>query len=480
MNIRKTIRALALLAFALMLMFCLYAETPLFLFNTIVGPILQQILAAVRSAQTQWLISSAACFYSVMLMSLQLKADNELAWWSRASTLCLAVTFLVAGFSYFYSYPFSAESTQLLTLFSGFILGRGTALFATAFGGNAKSELDDRADETAERLRLFIATLLVLFIAAASIWRANAGRSFGYHERTRLSGPWDNPNLFGLMMGTGLTLAAGLGFSLSRPGRYEAKSVFGGRCRFVRKFLFVGFGFFAIWLFIHGLFGSYSRGAWVGTFCGCGYLAWVKIHLPRAGCQSGGDCWLHRNGLSVFILLAFIVVLVFLDFGRTEWHSTQRIFSAVSSVDFSWRNRVAAWEGSLQIIGEEVWLGAGWNRPEQLYEYYYLPPRLTDGAAIEVNDYLMLGSTLGLSALFCFGMYLWLSLTNQSERRVGGQRFPDADRLQSASVAGTIVLVVGFWFDGGLFNLATASTFWILLEMGNVRRRAPKEIRNHG
>ncbi len=32
--------------------------------------------------------------------------------------------------------------------------------------------------------------------------------------------------------------------------------------------------------------------------------------------------------------------------------------------------------------------------------------------------------------------------------------------------AGAIVLLVGFWFDGGLFDLATGSVFWILLELG--------------
>jgi hypothetical protein len=38
--------------------------------------------------------------------------------------------------------------------------------------------------------------------------------------------------------------------------------------------------------------------------------------------------------------------------------------------------------------------------------------------------------------------------------------------LQTACRSGAIVLAVGFWFDGGLFKLATASTFWILLELG--------------
>ena len=41
--------------------------------------------------------------------------------------------------------------------------------------------------------------------------------------------------------------------------------------------------------------------------------------------------------------------------------------------------------------------------------------------------------------------------------------------------AGTIILLVGFWFDGGLFELPTASTFWILLELGNIRHREPRE-----
>jgi hypothetical protein len=32
-------------------------------------------------------------------------------------------------------------------------------------------------------------------------------------------------------------------------------------------------------------------------------------------------------------------------------------------------------------------------------------------------------------------------------------------------------LLVSFWFDGGLFKLATASVFWILLELGAETKR---------
>jgi hypothetical protein len=92
------------------------------------------------------------------------------------------------------------------------------------------------------------------------------------------------------------------------------------------------------------------------------------------------------------------------------------VFSAVNQADFSWRNRITGWEGALQITAEHPWFGAGWNRPEVLYEHYYLRPKLDESKAIEMNDYLMLGATLGIPALFCFGMYVWLSLTGGAGR----------------------------------------------------------------
>jgi len=57
------------------------------------------------------------------------------------------------------------------------------------------------------------------------------------------------------------------------------------------------------------------------------------------------------------------------------------------------------------------------------------------------------------------------------------------DLLKTTCRAGAIVLLVGFWFDGGLFKLATASTFWILLELGSVRNHEihkSHEIENGG
>jgi hypothetical protein len=55
----------------------------------------------------------------------------------------------------------------------------------------------------------------------------------------------------------------------------------------------------------------------------------------------------------------------------------------------------------------------------------------------------------------------------------GWKRCPTTHWLRAACRAGAIVLLVGFWFDGGLFKLATGSVFWILLELG---RGEPVEL----
>ena len=99
-------------------------------------------------------------------------------------------------------------------------------------------------------------------------------------------------------------------------------------------------------------------------------------------------------------------------------------------------------------------LGVGWKKTVEIFKNNYLLPE--DGAAaITTNDYLMLGTQLGLPALLCFIAYIYLKVKSKA-----------ADSLQVACRAGTIVLLVAFWFDGGLFDLPTATVFWILLELG--------------
>jgi O-antigen ligase len=231
---------------------------------------------------------------------------------------------------------------------------------------------------------------------------------------------------------------------------------------------------------------SYSRGAWLAAICGLAYLANEVFSFQFSQASPRRAVFSRRvlkNVLLLEIIGLSIFVLAFWQFRHTEWHPARRAFSAGNMNDFSWRNRIASWEGALQIAAEHPWLGAGWNQPASLYQNYYLPPKVGESDAIWLNDYLVLGAMLGVPALICFGMYLWLSLTRKPDDR--GQisdggippidlKPPPSDLWQAICRAGAIVLLVGFWFDGGLFNLPTASIFWILLELGALRFTPPK------
>jgi len=133
---------------------------------------------------------------------------------------------------------------------------------------------------------------------------------------------------------------------------------------------------------------------------------------------------------------------------------------------------VAAWEGALQMMAEKPWFGYGWNQPERVYDQFYRPSKVPEGAAIQLNDYFTLGTTLGIPALLCFVIYVGCALSPKSKVQspkpeVQVPAAPLAFSLQPlAFQSAAAVLLVGFWFDGGLFKLATAAPFWILLELG--------------
>jgi len=48
------------------------------------------------------------------------------------------------------------------------------------------------------------------------------------------------------------------------------------------------------------------------------------------------------------------------------------------------------------------------------------------------------------------------------------------DTTQVACRAAALAMLVAFWFDGGLFTLATAAVFWILLELGAETQFKPR------
>jgi prepilin-type N-terminal cleavage/methylation domain-containing protein/prepilin-type processing-associated H-X9-DG protein len=91
---------------------------------------------------------------------------------------------------------------------------------------------------------------------------------------------------------------------------------------------------------------------------------------------------------------------------------------------------------------------------------------------------------LGILALVCFVVYVALCFrgrarhsvraANNDENGVQGTARPALNATKVACRAGALAMLVEFWFDGGLFKLATASVFWILLELGAERIQKSK------
>jgi O-antigen ligase len=349
----------------------------------------------------------------------------------------------------------------------------------------------------------------VLLLAFLSCWQLDL--SGKYYRVPRWEGVWDSPNTYGMLMSAGLVLAAGLmaaerarrGRSLARlppnaemvehPNRFVLPFAF---CRSPRGWfgapahlaadcaavlpIFLIVALLIMWI---GLLFSYSRGAWLGTAVGFAYLARSYGKLK----------WRHvMPGVGLVTLCALVL------WGRTPdsapWYIKRMDFGRPSA-----QHRISAWRGALHIMWEHP-LGVGWDRAVDIYGINYSPPGGGAGA-IATNDYMMLGTQLGWPGLASFVGYVGLALKGDRRWKLGRknaecrilneetkadtaeqsnsrtwksensratldceQETPDLTKVACRSTA--LAMLVAFWFDGGLFTLATASVFWVVLELG--------------
>jgi O-antigen ligase len=431
-------------------------------------PLFRETLSAWRDPDTQWMQYLCGGIYFGIFAFLRFRPVLAPFWDASNAIYLLMGALGIGALAYVMDYLTASQTAQALLLVDGAALGQVTA---TYFAGQPP------AGNRSSRTRLILFLLLILLLSSV-FCNGEKGLRFQYHASARWSGPWNNPNIFGLLMGVGTILSLGLLVQTPKAkGQSRSNVERGARRHSITEFGRFGLAILclvAAGIMARALLHSYSRGAWVGTVCGlfCLGLQFVNAR-PHPGPLTRGEGeplmpgWRVRaNAFSLTVIVFSVLVLSFWHFRKTEWHPAHRAFSAVNADDFSWRNRVAAWEGTLQITAEHPWFGAGWNHPEPLYGQYYLPTNLNEGTAIEMNDYLMLGATLGVPALFCFGMYVWLSLKGGVQGPNSKVQSHETEWLKAVCRAGAIVLLVGFWFDGGLFKLATAAPFWILLELG--------------
>jgi len=475
-----------------------------------IGYLSREITAVLNDSETQLIVFLFLGLYFTAFVVLRFKAKTACCTgscgrpgdYSQCGDPTFWITIMLLIGAVVYTSNFS-PSTPALILLAGAVISQAVVFWA---GFNSKSF---------PHLTLLVPHLLVALLFVASVWNIAGDHSYEYHTQARWSGPWENPNIFGLLMGTGTVLAASsvvlcIRYQVLGGARAESWKLEAG------KYVIVVLYLLALVLMGRGFLHSYSRGAWIATLCGIAYSV-VKVEGSKretASWSKNAKCrkeemeispgslisWFQTNWLPASVVLLSVIVLAFWQFRHSkEDVIASRILSVANMNDFSCRNRIDAWKGALQIIAEHPWLGAGWNQPGPLYQHYFLPSNLDDSAAIQLNDYLMLGSMLGLPALICFGMYIWLSLTSEvryqnlevtnqgvetkiakPEIQIPKSKIGEAydlgpalgfglwtlESLQMTCRAGAIVLAIGFWFDGGLFKLATASTFWILLELG--------------
>jgi hypothetical protein len=453
--VRKFSAILSIIPIAAILIICLFADA--LRHHSSFGGLLS-VFEVILQPENQWMLFVLVSIWCLTFLYFE----------SSLKDLWLTGSLLVGVSVYFVNYATASQFNSALIFLVGVTLGKGVCLYLM---------------QVRFRRIEYITFCLVILLIISSCYTLDNATNY-YRSHTRWSGPWDNPNIFGLLMGTGIVLAVGqfvqsltstrLCSATARQAvqsqKQEGRSWESG----IKRYAVIIVCLFAAILMGRGLLHSYSRGAWLAAICGLGYLVYQVFR-----CQvSGVARWVRANVLSVTVIMLSVFVLAFWQFRHTQHVVAGRALSVGNVNDFSWRNRVSAWEGTLQIMAEHPMLGAGWNQPAPLYDHYYLPPKTTESAAIEMNDYLMLGATLGIPALICFGMYVWLSLTRKSEvrRQISDGGIPSIDLRPLASDlwhptcrAGAVVLLVGFWFDGGLFGLSTAAIFWILLELGAVK-----------
>lgn len=429
---------------------------------------LRSLLETFAEPDIQILASLCLAIYFALFLWVAYRFSEESFWRLTNPNLWLAVFVAWGGISRLLTgAQLAPSSRQAVGLLAGVVLAKAVAFWC------------GRARPGPAALRQVTAWSLSFFLAACSVPRFETGLAFQYRGVTRWSGPWNNPNICGLLMAMGAVLGLCLLLECIRRLASEVP-ICDGAGRHVGPIESIGKlritllaipGLLALVLGLACLFGvarTYSRGAWVAFGFGLAYLA-CQIS-PMVGALPPRLRQLrsvaHRNALTAFLLATSLAVITLWQFRDTEVPLLRRTFSVANANDFSWRNRLTAWQGAWRIMADHPLSGLGWGLPERAYDSLYRPPRLTETVAIQMNDYLILGASAGLPTMAAFLLFLWFSFAS----------WPSTDTTGPLCRSGALVLAIGFMFDGGLFKIPTAVPFWVLLglAMPGLSFSAPK------
>jgi hypothetical protein len=249
----------------LLVIFCLFGEYVAFAGGSFISTASSNVKSVFRDPAIQWIVVLSIGIYQVAFSGIR----KRRLWGSikpmRALETSRRGVLVISALVYFFNYQCASQSVQPVMLLGGALVG--SMAWVNMFwrhepGINRRS------------LGRFM-TLTVLLLTIACFWKFRNGSPFAYQQVARRMGPWDNPNLYGMLMGSGMILATGLtffslGWANASNSRWKFWSCF-------RSALFL----VAATALCYGLWKSYSRGAWLGACVGSVYLLirWSKWRL---------------------------------------------------------------------------------------------------------------------------------------------------------------------------------------------------------
>jgi hypothetical protein len=394
----------------------------------------------------------------------------------------LSIFFLIISLNYFRRCKEAEGSLEALVLIASATFGCCVYVWLLYTKARSlSSSIFFNAEEKIFKRVSVIISILIILLASSALWQPDGLIEYRYHGFQRWNGVWNTPNIFGMLMGLGVVLSLGhfllnvyLWIShkpLTALRHSYADTAISDHVRKICRMKDLAMSIIyliAALLCGYGLFRSYSRGAWLGTISGLAYLAFSVLVAPQL--STNKNYWLKskRNLISLSIIGLSLILFIFFQFRFSEYRPLQRIYSVFDVNDFSWRNRIVAWKGSVYLIAEKPIFGFGWNQYELEYKKM-LPQRLDDLDAIHLNDVLLIGITNGIPALICFLVFIWLSLGHNIKQscKPFSSRYPILT-VFTICRAGVIVLFISFIFNDGLFLLSVGPIFWMLIYLSRL------------
>ena len=344
---------------ALILILCLFGSHQVLLLDNFAGTFALRTRAALADPAVQWLACLCLGIYLIVFTRWCNRRGGGNWRTVENPGIWLMGTILAGAGAYIYNYPEVTKYATFPMLLLGATLGQGAMIGA-----------GERTGKKGNWICLVMVILLTLLSCASTKYAGVGMPQNQYRGQSRWVGAWDDPNDYGLLMGTGVVLALGLVLSISRGRIFPGLNVANWKGK-LGRIIIITSGLAVTGIMGLGLWCSYSRGAWLATLFGLGYLT---RQLTR--CQGSGRGRSHAVPWLIIALSVCVLAFGQIHHFEIKHLAIRRALSVGNMNDFSWRNRIAAWIGDLQIMADQPWLGCGWDQPVPLYDHYFCSPKL--------------------------------------------------------------------------------------------------------